>query len=104
LQVLRGMDRLLHLRKAALLIELEERHNPRYLEVFDYLGGLGYEPYFTADGIAVRRLEIGELKNLQSADRFAADAARKFRLGEHKSYVNNIFFFQTHHKAQFRVR
>jgi FkbM family methyltransferase len=103
MRVLRGMDRLVELRKCALLIEIEQRHNPNYPEVFEFLRQLGYEPYFTADGVWLRRLDIAELPSLQSAERLASDGARKFRLGERKNYINNIFFLQPWHKAQYQI-
>jgi FkbM family methyltransferase len=102
LQVLRGMERLLQLKNAALLIEIEQRHNPDYLQVFDRLGRLGYECYFTADGTRLQPLDVAELPSLQSAQRLARDDARKFRLGERKSYINNIFFLQPAHKRHYR--
>jgi FkbM family methyltransferase len=102
LQVLRGMERLLQLKHAALLIEIEQRHNPDYLQVFEYLGRLGYQCYFTGDGARLQPLDVAELPSLQSAERLARDDARKFRLGERKSYINNIFFLQPAHKRHYR--
>jgi FkbM family methyltransferase len=103
LQVLRGMERLLRLKNAALLIEIELRHNPDYQQVFDHLGRLGYECYFTADGTHLQSLDVAQLPSLQSAERLARDAARKFRLGERKSYINNIFFLQPAHQRHYRI-
>ncbi len=102
MQVLRGMRRLLEFKKPDLMIEIEQRHNPRYLDVFDYLRGLQYEPFITVDGLALQRLDVAELPKFQTAERLMKDEARKFRRGEHKSYINNIFFLQPDHKSRFR--
>lgn len=101
MEVLRGMQRLLQQRKPVLLIEIEQRHNPQYRDVFDYLGALGYEPYFTPNGAWLERLDIGELPSLQSPERLGRDGVRKFRLGERKHYINNFFFLQPEHKSRF---
>jgi FkbM family methyltransferase len=103
LEVLRGMERLLRLKNAALLIEIEQRHNPDYLQVFDHLGRLGYECYFTADGTRLQRLDVAELAELQSTERLAHDAARKFRAGERNRCINNIFCLQPAHRQRYRV-
>lgn len=103
LQVLRGMRRLLELKKPALLIEIERRHNPDYLEVFAHLRRLNYGPYVTGDGLSLQRLDIGEVSRLQSAERLTHDEARKFRLGDRKSYINNFFFLQPEQKSRFGV-
>ncbi len=103
MRVLGGMKRLLEARKPALLIEVEERHNPRYRDVFDYLRGLRYEPYITLNGVALQPFDIEELPCLQSSESLKAEEGRKFRIGERKNYINNFFFFQPAHKTRFRV-
>jgi FkbM family methyltransferase len=94
MQALRGMSRLLKLKKPDLMIEIEQRHNPDYLDVFDFLRELGYESFVTIDGRTLQRLDVAELPKLQTAERLKKDEARKFRPGEHKSYINNIFFLR----------
>ena len=103
LHVLHGMTRLLDQRKAAFMIEVEQRHNPNYRDVFAYLATWQYQPYFTVDGARLQPLDIAELPNLQSAERQAQDAGRTFRFGERKNYINNIFFLQAAHKAKFHA-
>jgi len=103
LKVLLGMARLLELKRPALLIEIEQRHNPRYRDVFNYLSARQYQPYVTPDGVFLQRFSVGELPGLQSRERFLADEARKFRLGERKMYVNNFFFLQPAHKPLYHV-
>jgi FkbM family methyltransferase len=103
LEVLHGMERLLQLKNAALLIEIEQRHNPDYLQVFDRLGRLGYECYFTADGTRLQQLDVAELPDLQSPGRLAHDTARDVRPGERKNYISNIFFLQPGHKPRYGV-
>jgi FkbM family methyltransferase len=105
MEVLLGMTRLVETRRPALMIEIEKRHNSRYLEVFGYLIGLSYEPYMTVDGIRLRRLDIDKLPTLQSTERLTRDwnGDRTFRRGDHKNYINNFFFLQSHHKPQFGV-
>jgi FkbM family methyltransferase len=94
LQVLRGMRHLLELKKPDLMIEIEKRHNPKYRDVFDYLGAMGYKPFFTPDGCGLQSLDVAELPRLQTSERLSKDEARKFRPGERKNYINNIFFLQ----------
>lgn len=103
MQVLRGMTRLVESKKPTLLIEIEERHNPRYREVFDYLRGLRYEPYITVNGVALQPFDIEDLLRVQSKEAFKADDGRKFRMGERKSYINNFFFLQPERKRLFGV-
>ena len=103
MQVLRGMSRLLQSNKPDLMIEIERRHNPNYIEVFDYLAGLGYEPFITVDGVVLQSLNVVDLPKLQTSDGLSKDEARKFRLGERKSYLNNFFFLQDAHKPAYRV-
>jgi FkbM family methyltransferase len=103
LQALRGMSRLLALKKPDLMIEIEQRHNPDYLDVFDLLRGLGYESFVTIDGLTLQSLDVVELPRLQSAERLKKDEARKFRVGEHKSYINNIFFLQPDRKSRYHL-
>ena len=103
MEVLRGMAGLVESKKPLLLIEIEERHNPRYREVFDYLCGLRYEPYITVNGVALQPFDIEHLLRVQSEEDFNADDGRKFRMGEHKSYINNFFFLQPQHKRMFGV-
>ena len=43
MQVLRGMKQLVEGRRPTFLIEIEQRHNPNYREVFDYMASL-HEP------------------------------------------------------------
>ena len=103
LQVLLGMRRLLELKRAALLIEIEQRHNPRYRQVFGYLSALQYQPYVTPDGVFLQQFSVGELLGLQSHERLLVDEARKFRLGERKMYINNFFFLQPAHKPLYPI-
>ncbi|HYA06950.1 MAG TPA: FkbM family methyltransferase [Xanthobacteraceae bacterium] len=103
LKVLLGMRRLLELKRTALLIEIEQRHNPKYAEVFDCLSALRYRPYVTPNGVFLQPFSIGELPALQSRERLLADEARKFRLGERKMYINNFFFLQAAHKPLYHV-
>jgi len=103
LQVLLGMQQLLQWNEPALLIEVEQRHNPKYRDVFDYLSVRQYEPYFTQDGVALQRFDLEDLPILQSHERLLADEARKFRLGERKNYINNFFFLQPAHKSRFHI-
>jgi len=101
MQVLRGMTRLVESNKPILLIEIEQRHNPSYRDVFDYLRGLRYEPYVTVNGIALQPFDIDDLLRAQSKEAFEADDGRTFRMGERKSYLNNFFFLQPEHKRLF---
>jgi FkbM family methyltransferase len=103
MHVLRGMDRLLARKKPAFLIEIEQRHNSDYLKIFDHLGALGYEAYVTMDGVFLQALDLSDLPRLQSAERLFADEARKFRVGERKNYINNIFFLQPDHKSKYPI-
>ena len=105
MEVLRGMTRLVETRKPALMIEIEKRHNSRYLEVFGYLTDLLYEPYMTVDGISLQRLDVDKLSSLQSTEMLTRDwnGDRTFRRGEHKNYINNFFFLQSRHKPQFGI-
>jgi FkbM family methyltransferase len=103
MQVLFGMQRLLELRKAAFMIEIERRHNPEYMKVFKHLGRLGYAPYITEDGVSLRKLDALMLPKLQSDESFAQDMPRKVRRGERKGYINNIFFLQAGHTHQYPI-
>ena len=103
IEVLHGLKRLVETEKPAFMIEIEQRHNPKYLEVFDYLGRQQYEPYMTLDGTGLRRLEIRELPNLQSHEKLISDRGRMFRVGEAKNYINNFFFLQPSHKTRFHM-
>ncbi len=103
MNVLRGMNNLLGRHKPTLLIEIEERHNPNYHEIFDYLGALGFQPYYTEDGTSLRKLDLDDLPRLQTKERLAADGARKFRAGERKAYLNNFFFLQPSHKSRYLI-
>ena len=103
MQVLRGMDRLIDQRKPTLLIEIEQRHNPGYREVFAYLGAHGFEPYYTEDGVVLRKLNFDVLPSLQTKERLVSDGARKFRVGERKAYINNFFFLQPEQKSRYRM-
>jgi FkbM family methyltransferase len=101
LQVLRGMSRLLEKKKPDLMIEIEKRHNPNYRDVFDYLAAMGYASFFTPDGRGLQRFDVAELPQLQTAERLAMDEARRFRPGERKNYINNIFFLQPARTANY---
>lgn len=103
LEVLRGMRRLLELREAAFLIEIEQRHNPSYAEVFSLLAEHEYAPYFTSDGVRLQKFDVADLPIVQSRERFLRDEARKFRLGERKSYINNFFFLQAADRHGFPI-
>ena len=103
MEVLLGMRRLVELRKPALMIEIERRHNARCDEVFAYLRSLSYEPYVTVDGIRLRHFDIEELPSLQSSEGLRRDGSRTFRRGAHRHYINNFFFLQPRHKFQFGV-
>ncbi len=101
MSVLRGMSRFLGQYKPTLLIEIEERHNPNYREIFDYLSSLGFEPYCTEDGMSLRKLDIDSLPSVQTKERLATDGARKFRVGERKAYLNNFFFLPPSQKSHY---
>jgi FkbM family methyltransferase len=103
LEALLGMTRLIDLKKPDFMIEIEQRHNPKYLDVFDYLLKLQYEPFITLDGIALRRFDVAELPKLQTTERLMRDEARRFRRGEHKSYINNFFFLQPGQKSRYPI-
>ena len=103
MQVLRGMKCLVESRKPALLIEIEQRHNAGYREVFEYLAALNYQTYITLDGALLKQCRVGDLADMQSPEKFALDEGRKFRVGERKSYINNFFFLQNEHKGKFRL-
>jgi FkbM family methyltransferase len=103
MQVLRGMDRLVETRKPTLLIEIEQRHNPSYRDIFGYLSDHGFEPYYTENGVTLRKLDIDSLTSLQTKDRLVSDGARKFRVGERKAYINNFFFLQPEQKSRYRM-
>ncbi len=103
MQVLRGMGRLLQLKKAAFMIEIELRHNRGYRDVFALLAARDYVPYVTPDGACLRRLDVAELPALQSAERFEMDKGRSYRPGDRKNYINNIFFLQPEHRGKFPV-
>jgi len=102
LEVLHGMKDLVESKGPALMIEIEQRHNPRYLEVFDYLHALHYQPYVTEDGISIRALEMQELPNIQAS--FELNSTRKFSRGEQRNYINNFFFLRSNHKSLFPVK
>lgn len=104
MRVLAGMSRLLESHKPALLVEIEQRHNSRYRDVFDRLAALGYGPYVTEDGVSLARFELDDLPRVQSAERLAADDAQKFKIGERKSYLNNFFFLQPEQFGRFQIR
>jgi len=103
MEALRGMSRFIDIKRPDLMIEIEQRQNPKYLNVFDYLRGLKYEPFITVDGLALQRLDVTQLPKLQTTEKLMRDEARKFRRGEHKSYINNIFFLQPDHKSRYRI-
>ncbi|MEJ0051583.1 MAG: FkbM family methyltransferase [Methylovirgula sp.] len=103
MNVLLGMDRLIARRKAALLIEIEQRHNPNCREVFEYLGARGYEAYYTLEGAVLRKLDIDILPSLQTKEKLIRDSARKFRGGEPREYILNFFFLQPEHKSRFLI-
>jgi len=102
-QVLLGMKHLFECKRPALLIEIEQRHNASYRDVFDDIQAMQYAPYVTEDGVSLRPFDVAELPGVQSRERLLADEARKFRLGERKSYLNNFFFLQDAHKPAYRV-
>lgn len=104
LQALRGMERLLARRKPDLMIEIEKRHNPDYIKVFDYLRGLGYETFVTVDGCSLQSFAVAELPAVQTTEKLLKDEARKFRPGDHKNYINNIFFLQPNRKSRYRMK
>lgn len=103
MQTLLGMSRLLNAKKPDLMIEIEQRHNPNYGEIFDYLRALQYQPFVTVDGIALRRLDAAELPKLQTNEKLLRDEGRSFRRGEHKNYINNIFFLQSDRQSLYQV-
>lgn len=103
MHVLRGMDRLIEQYKPTLLIEIEQRHNPDYRDIFEHLGARGFEPYYTEDGVALRKLDIDALPSLQTKERLIKDGARKFRVGERKDYINNFFFLQPEQTSRYRM-
>jgi Methyltransferase FkbM domain len=105
MEVLRGMRRLLESRKPALMIEIEPRHNPKYLEVFKFFHVSSYKPYMTVDGVKLRPLNTEEIPTLQSNERLAMDGygSRTFRRGQQKFYINNFFFLQPSHNFQFKI-
>ncbi len=103
MNVLRGMSRLIETRKPALLIEIEQRHNPNYTDVFNYLAGLSYEAYVTEDGISLVRIDKSQVPKVQSTERFSKDEARKSKIGEPRYYLNNFFFLRSEHKPKFHI-
>jgi FkbM family methyltransferase len=103
LEALRGMARLIDLKRPDFMIEIEQRHNPKYFDVFDHLLKFRYEPFITLDGIVLRRFDVAELPALQTAERLMRDEARSFRRGEHKSYINNFFFLQPERKSRYPI-
>ena len=103
MQVLRGMKHLLETRRPAFLIEIEQRHNPGYREVFKLLASLDYAPYVTVDGVALRAFDVDALPDVQTNEKLRIDEGRRFRLGERKNYLNNFFFLQPKQKSQFHA-
>jgi FkbM family methyltransferase len=103
MQTLLGMDRFLNAKKPDLMIEIERRHNPSYAKVFDYLRLLQYDPFVSVDGIGLQRLDAAELPELQTNDKLLRDEARKFRRGERKNYINNIFFVQPARQRHYQI-
>ena len=99
MQVLLGMQDLLRSKKPELLIEIEQRHNTKYNDVFEFLEKQSYEPYVTSDGVTLKKITVADVPSLQSTENLRADGARKFRPGERKKYINNFFFLQPRHKA-----
>lgn len=103
MQVLDGMGSFLADRRPTLLIEIEERHNQNYPDIFSYLSTLGFVPYYTEDGVTLRELNQSSLSSLQTRERLVSDGARKFRARERKSYINNFFFLQPEQKSSYPV-
>jgi hypothetical protein len=64
---------------------------------------VGYDPYLTENGVTITRLDINELLKLQTVERLMKDEARKFKVGEHKIYINDFFFLQPEQRSRFRI-
>jgi FkbM family methyltransferase len=103
-EVMRGMSRFFEFSRPDFLIEIEQRHNPKYLDVFHYMQRLQYESFITLDGRTLQSFDATELPKVQTTERLTKDEARKFRPGEQKNYINNIFFFQPNRKSRYPIK
>ena len=77
---------LLLMRVPMLLVEIENRHNPKKFEdTFNFLSGIGYLPFFTKEGQYLYKLDEAKPHIVQSAHETSPE------------YYNNFFFMLDEH-------
>lgn len=57
LEVLQGMKKILKKTSPIFLIEIEERHNKKFMNVFNFLSSRGYKIYITTNGVSLENLD-----------------------------------------------
>lgn len=90
LQVLEGAINTLSTHHPLIVCEIEARHNPNYMEVFELLHSLGYFCYIFRDG-AYRRFEIDTLEHIQGPEELRMRLSPGYD-ARVNSYTNNFVF------------
>lgn len=99
LAVFEGAASLIEQHHPLIFCEIEQRHNPRYREVFELLNRLGYVAFYIRGG-QVSRLQSYDLAPLQT------ERALRFRISDHykpgsSEYINNFAF--EHPSSRIRI-
>lgn len=82
-----------------IICEIEARHNRRYRDVFDLLGGLGYTAYYAKDGVLTPMTSF-DLEPLQVADDLEYRLSDAYRPGT-SNYINNFVFEHPSSRVKF---
>lgn len=93
-KVLHGMRKTIALHHPTFLVEVEKRHNASFAEIFSFLDGLGYQSYYTPNGIDLLRCDSCNVEEFQMSANYERDVSsmRTFSPGEVKHYINNFWF------------
>lgn len=98
LKVLHGMEKTIKKSKPIIFCEIETRHNDKYCDVFNFLENLGYQAYFSMNGIKLEKIKNEEIQSLQNKLRL------QLRLNypnytNNYPYINNFIFIYSKEDA-----
>ena len=91
LEVLHGMRETIKKSKPIIFCEIEARHNDKYGDVFNFLDNIGYQAYFSKNGIKLERIEKEEIQHFQNKLRLQLRLNYPNETNNYP-YINNFIF------------